>query len=293
MTERNHSYEGLEKAIHKSAPGHRNVSEPGSPSPGGGEAGDGILRTGKPVCRYESILLAMSSGNVEYLEDGETVYTIHYSTGATETATRTVLNDGSIAYVCEGASGQSVVTLSADGKILLDGHKVRHTTIRYYDCDESTYSMTADTVPYVGRMEVFSKTPFASKVYSKLLVKDYHLVEFANDELDNLILTTAISIFIFAVAPTVSLNFDFVSNCMTILTGILSSFCSHHPLSDAMATYIWQWTTPTITDPYNQYFMYQLHYLESPPKIAVDPKNYKCENCSEHETIYSVLTQGL
>ena len=106
----------------------------------------------------------MSSGNVEYLEDGETVYTIHYSTGATETATRTVLNDGSIAYVCEGASGQSVVTLSADGKILLDGHKVRHTTIRYYDCDESTYSMTADTVPYVGRMEVFSKTPFASKV---------------------------------------------------------------------------------------------------------------------------------
>lgn len=115
----------------------------------------------------------------------------------------------------------------------------------------------------------------------------------ANDELDNLILTTAISIFIFAVAPTVSLNFDFVSNCMTILTGILSSFCSHHPLSDAMATYIWQWTTPTITDPYNQYFMYQLHYLESPPKIAVDPKNYKCENCSEHETIYSVLTQGL
>ena len=119
-------------------------------------------------------------GNVEYLEDGETVYTIHYSTGATETATRTVLNDGSIAYVCEGASGQSVVTLSADGKILLDGHKVRHTTIRYYDCDESTYSMTADTVPYVGRMEVFSKTPFASKVYSKLLVKDYHLVEFAS-----------------------------------------------------------------------------------------------------------------
>lgn len=180
MTERNHSYEELEKAIHKSAPGHRNVSEPGSPSPGGGEAGDGILRTGKPVCRYESILLAMSSGNVEYLEDGETVYTIHYSTGATETATRTVLNDGSIAYVCEGASGQSVVTLSADGKILLDGHKVRHTTIRYYDCDESTYSMTADTVPYVGRMEVFSKTPFASKVYSKLLVKDYHLVEFAS-----------------------------------------------------------------------------------------------------------------
>ena len=124
---------------------------------------------GMPVCRYESILLAMSSGNVEYLEDGETVYTIHYSTGATETATRTVLNDGSIAYVCEGASGQSVVTLSADGKILLDGHKVRHTTIRYYDCDESTYSMTADTVPYVGRMEVFSKTPFASKVYSCLL----------------------------------------------------------------------------------------------------------------------------
>ena len=46
-------------------------------------------------------------------------------------------------------------------------------------------------------------------------------------------------------------------------------------------------------DPYNQYFMYQLHYLESPPKIAVDPKNYKCENCSEHETIYSVLTKGL
>ena len=115
----------------------------------------------------------------------------------------------------------------------------------------------------------------------------------ANGELDNLILTTAISIFIFAVAPTVSLNFDFVSNCMTILTGILSSFCSHHPLSDAMATYIWQWTTPTITDPYNQYFMYQLQYLESPPKIAVDPKNYNCENCSEHETIYSVLTQGL
>ena len=146
---------------------------------------------------------------------------------------------------------------------------------------------------FYHRTDVFATFVNSSKVYSKLLVKDYHLVEFANDELDNLIITTAISIFIFAVAPTVSLNFDFVSNCMTILTGILSSFCSHHPLSDAMATYIWQWTTPTITDPYNQYFMYQLHYLESPPKIAVDPKNYKCENCSEHETIYSVLTQGL
>ena len=29
------SAEELEKAIHKSAPGYRNVSDPGSPSPGG------------------------------------------------------------------------------------------------------------------------------------------------------------------------------------------------------------------------------------------------------------------
>lgn len=72
-----------------------------------------------------------------------------------------------------------------------------------------------------------------------------------------------------------------------------SGFSVVHPLYDAMATYIWKLTTPTITNVYYQYFMYQFHYLESPPLLVPDPSEYECEYCCEHETIYSVLTQGL
>lgn len=236
--------------------------------------------------RYERILWAMSGGNVEYLENGKAVYTIHYSTGATETATRTVLNDGSIAYVCEDGNRRSVVSLTNDGTILLNGHEVKHTVTNLYTCENADVLRTEIHPARVGRMEVFYTTPVSGVTFStEPINEDYHVVEFSDDDLENLTLTVAISICIVAFTPTVVIDFDFVSNCMTILISILSEFPSRHALGKAInfGANIRQFTTPTITDPYNQYFKYVFLYDE-PTDQGIRKRL---------ETVYSTLTQGL
>ena len=248
--------------------------------------GEPVTESSKLESQYESVLLAMSGGNVEYLENGETVYTIRYSTGATETATRTILDDGSIAYVCEDGNRRSIVSLTDDGKILLNGHEVKHTVTNLYT-SENVDLLQAELHPArVGRMEVFHTTPVSGVIFNeKPMVTNYHLVEFSDDDLTNLTLTVAISVCILAFNPTVVLDFDFFSNCMTVLTSILVKLPSQHALGKAVdfGATISKYTTPRITDPYNQYFKYVFSYRD--PTVT--------STRELPEVIYSTLTQGL
>ena len=224
--------------------------------------------------QYESVLLAMSGGNVEYLENGETVYTIRYSTGATETATRTILDDGSI------------VSLTDDGKILLNGHEVKHKVTNLYTSENVDLLQAEIHQARVGRMEVFHTTPVSGVVFSaKPIVENYHFVEFSDDDLTNLTLTVAISVCILAFNPTVVLDFDFISTCMTVLTSILVKLPPQHALGKAVdfGATISKYTTPRITDPYNQYFKYVFSYRD--PTVT--------STRELPEVIYSTLTQGL
>ena len=238
--------------------------------------------------QYESVLLAMSGGNVEYLENGETVYTIRYSTGATETATRTILDDGSIAYVCEDGNRRSIVSLTDDGKILLNGHEVKHKVTNLYTSENVDLLQAEIHQARVGRMEVFHTTPVSGVVFSAKpipIVENYHFVEFSDDDLTNLTLTVAISVCILAFNPTVVLDFDFISTCMTVLTSILVKLPPQHALGKAVdfGATISKYTTPRITDPYNQYFKYVFSYRD--PTVT--------STRELPEVIYSTLTQGL